>query len=189
MKRLLFPALLAAIAVFIWMFISWALLPWHGTSMKTLPENEALIEQLKSSITEPGLYYYPGMPQEDGETAMQAWVDKYRGGPVIPLMIFIPDGAEPWNPNQFIFSFIINFLTAFVAAFLLKKAVNNTAGYFDRVLFVTMIGLFTAFAGPIMDMNWWKYPSGYSSVAAIDMIVTWFIAGLILAWRIKSENP
>lgn len=187
MKKLLVPSLLAAIAVFIWMFISWAVLPWHSTAMNNIPDDPAFIEQLEKTLTEPGLYHYPGMPKEDSDSAMEQWIEKYKRGPVVHMMIYNPSGINPWDPNQFIFSFIINFATAFFAAFLLAKAVNSTKGFFDRVIFVTMIGLFAAFAGPIMDMNWWKFPSAYTSVLAIDMIITWFIAGLVLAWRIKPE--
>jgi hypothetical protein len=38
-----------------------------------------------------------------------------------------------------------------------------------------------------MNWNWWNVPFGFTIVNVIDLCVTWFIAGLVLAWRIKPE--
>ena len=72
MKKIIIPSLLAAIVVFIWMFISWTVIPWHNMDMKTI-NDQALIEQMNASLTEPGIYLYPGIPEDQSDTGMQKW--------------------------------------------------------------------------------------------------------------------
>ena len=47
MKKIIIPSLLAAIVVFIWMFISWTIIPWHNSDMKSITD-QALIDQMKT---------------------------------------------------------------------------------------------------------------------------------------------
>jgi hypothetical protein len=54
-----------------------------------------------------------------------------------------------------------------------------------RVIFVVLLGVFAGFMYPFSEWNWWQYPLGYTLVNFADGILTWFFAGLVLAWRIK----
>jgi len=179
MKKIIIPSLLAAIVVFIWMFISWALLPWHNMDMKTITD-PALMEQMKSSLTEPGIYMYPGESDD-----MDATLQKYKAGPLIHFMVYNPQGAEWDMAMPMLSSFFINFISAFIAAALLMMTLAQNPGFFRRAVFVMMLGLFAGFVGPFVEWNWWKFPFGYTIVGVIDLCITWFLAGLVLAWKIK----
>jgi len=187
MNKLIVPSLLAAIVVFIWMYISWAVIGWHNTDLKNLPNGEALVEQMSQSITEPGIYIYPGNPTDESDEGMKAWTERYKAGPNVHFMVYNPAGADPMNPMQFVKSFIINFIAAFIAGVLLMMTLAQNPSFWRRIIFVMMLGMFAAFVGPFVEWNWWSFPTGYSMVNAIDLCVTWFIAGLVLAWRIKPE--
>lgn len=184
MNKIIVPSLLAAIIVFIWMFISWTVLPWHDIALKNL-DNPALVEQMKESMTEEGIYLYPGQPKEDTDAAVQEWMEKHEAGPVVSFMVYSPTGFNPMEPMLFVKSFVINFISAFVAAILLMMTLAQNPGFWRRVIFVMLLGLFAAFVGPFIEWNWWNFPFSYIIVAAIDLCVTWFLAGLVLAWRIK----
>ena len=179
MKKIIIPSLLAAIVVFIWMFISWALLPWHNMDMKTI-NDPALMEQMKSSLTEPGIYMHPGESDD-----MDATLQKYKAGPLIHFMVYNPQGAEWDMAMPMLSSFFINFISAFIAAALLMMTLAQNPGFFRRTVFVMMLGLFAGFVGPFVEWNWWKFPFGYTIVGVIDLCITWFLAGLVLAWKIK----
>ncbi len=187
MNRLIVPALITAVVVFIWMFISWAVIGWHYIDIEELPNGDAIAEQMKESINEPGIYIYPGYPEDGDDADMEEWTSKYQAGPLVNFMVYNPAGADPMDPMQFIKSFIINFIAAFIAGVLLMMTMAQNPTYWRRVIFVMMLGLFAAFVGPFIEWNWWSFPTGYSMVNAIDLCVTWFIAGLVLAWRIKPE--
>lgn len=186
MKRIFLPSLFAAVVVFIWMAISWTVLPWHGNLLKSIPEG-AGIETLKHNLTEKGIYHYPGMPAENTDAAMDEYTAKYQTGPVVHFMVYNPSGVDPMNPMTFIWSFLFNFLSVLIAAFILVKAINYKTTFMQRVLIVMLFGLFAALNGPLMDWNWWHYPFNFSIGVAVDLVITWFLAGLILAWRIHPE--
>lgn len=188
MNRLIVPALLAAVVVFIWMFISWTIIGWHNVDVKNLPNGDAIVEQMKASINEPGIYIYPGQPEEDSKTSMEEWTNKYKTGPLVNFMVYNPAGTDPMNPMQFIKSFVINFIAAFLAGVLLMMTLAQNPSFWRRVTFVTLLGLFAGFIGPFVDWNWWSIPTGYTIIGVVDYGVTWFFAGLVLAWRIKPDT-
>ena len=72
MKNLIVPSLLAAIAVFIWTAISWMALGWHNVDMKSISDT-ALAKQMQTSMTEPGIYIYPGYEASGQELSMDEW--------------------------------------------------------------------------------------------------------------------
>jgi hypothetical protein len=185
MNRLIVPALLTAIVVFIWMFISWGVLYWHNIDIKNFPD-ETEIMHMKAVMHEPGIYVYPGFPPGE-EDAQKEWEAKHLSGPIVNFMVYNPAGADPTNPVLFIKSFVINFIAAFIAGVLLMMTLAQNPSYWRRVIFVMMLGLFAAFIGPFVEWNWWGFPLGYTLVNVADYCVTWFFAGLVLAWRIKPE--
>ena len=184
MKKIILPSLLAAVVVFIWMFISWTVIPWHNMDMKPI-NDQALIEQMRASMTEPGIYLYPGVPEDQSEAGMQKWTDMYKAGPLVHFMVYNPQGAEWEMALPMLSSFLINFISAFIAAALLMMTLAQNPGFMRRVIFVMMLGLFAGFVGPFVEWNWWKFPFGHTIVGVIDLCVTWFLAGLVLAWKIK----
>jgi len=184
MKQLIIPSLLAAIVVFIWMFISWTVLSWHNTDIKDFPDITE-IEHMKAVLHEPGIYIYPGEPKKETDTGMKEWIDTFKAGPVVSFMVYSPTGFDPMNPALFIKSFIIDFIAAFIAGVLLMMTLAQNPSFWRRVIFVMLLGLFAGFIGPFIEWNWWHFPTSYTIVAVIDFCITWFLAGLILAWRIK----
>jgi hypothetical protein len=100
-------------------------------------------------------------------------------------MVYNPQGSE-WNMAMpMINSFLINFISAFIAATLLMMTLAQNPSFRRRVIFVMLLGLFAGFVGPFIMWNWWKFPFGFTIVGVIDLCVTWFLAGLVLAWKIK----
>jgi len=186
MNKLIVPSLLAAVAVFIWTAISWMLLGWHEVDMKGITDS-SLAKQMQTSMTEPGIYFYPGYSETGEELSMEEWTELRKAGPMVHFMVYDPVGAE-WNMGtSMIKSFIINFISAFIAGVLLMMTLAQNPSFWRRVIFVMMLGMFAAFVGPFIEWNWWSYPTGYSMINAVDFCVTWFFAGLVLAWRIKPE--
>ena len=184
MNKLIVPALIAAVVVFIWMFISWTVIGWHDIDLKTI-KDQTVIEQMKESLTVPGIYLYPGQPESETDAGMEEWMRKHETGPVVNFMVYHPAVFNPMNPSLFLKSFIINFIAAFLAGVLLMMTLAQNPSFWRRVSFVTLLGLFAGFIGPFIEWNWWGFPLAYTIVAVVDFCITWFLAGLVLAWRIK----
>ena len=186
MKNIIVPSLLAAIAVFIWTALSWMLLGWHEVDMKGITSTD-LAKQLQTELTEPGIYIYPGYSETGEALEMEEWQELRKAGPMVHFMVYDPAGAE-WNMGtSMIKSFVINFISAFIAAVLLMMTLAQNPSFIRRTVFVMLLGLFAGFAVHFMNWNWWNVATGFTIVNVIDLCVTWFIAGLVLAWRIKPE--
>ncbi|MCH9030236.1 MAG: hypothetical protein IH819_11670, partial [Bacteroidetes bacterium] len=177
MNKLIVPALIAAVVVFIWMFISWTVIGWHNIDIKNLPNGDALTEQMKESINEPGIYIYPGHPEGGDDADMEEWNELRKAGPMVHFMVYDPAGAEWSMGKSMIKSFIINFIAAFIAGVLLMMTLAQNPSFWRRVIFVMMLGLFAAFVGPFIEWNWWSFPLGYTLVNVADYCITWFFAG------------
>ena len=188
MKKVVTPAIFAAIVVYVWMFISWAVLPWHKDIFKNLPNGDSLAVQMKQSIKEPGIYRYPGVPNEATTEAVNKIAGKYASGPIITFMVYNPSGMDMVNPLQLVWGFLIIFLNALVAAFLLYTSKLKEKGFLIRLIFILLLAVFAALIGPLVQWNWLLFPAGYSFGVALDYLVTWLLGGIVLAGLIKGEK-
>jgi hypothetical protein len=188
MKKVVTPAIFAAIVVYVWMFISWAFLPWHKDIFKNLPNGDSLAVQMKSSIKKPGIYRYPGVPAKATTEDINKIAEKYAAGPIISFMIYSPSGMNMANPLQFVWGFIIIFLNALVAAFLLYTSRLKEKRFLIRLTFILLLAVFAALIGPMVEWNWLLFPADYSFGVALDYLVTWLLGGIVLAGLIKGKN-
>ncbi|MFI5236498.1 MAG: hypothetical protein ACHQLA_01010, partial [Ignavibacteriales bacterium] len=145
---------------------------------------ETFVQQLDATITEPGIYIYPGYPADQTEAQMKEWADKHLAGPLF-IMIYQPEGSDHMPAGNFIKGFILNFINAFIAATLLFMTLAQNPSFRRRVIFVMMLGVFAGFMYPFAEWNWLHFPLGYTLVNVADGILSWFFAGLVLAWKIK----
>jgi hypothetical protein len=188
--RTILAALLAAFVVMIWGAVSWVVLPWHLMTMSTIPDGEAVVSVLSERLAEPGIYHYPGVPEEGGDARVEeAWAERYRRGPNIHFLAYSVEGFEPSNPWIYVRGFLLNVVAAFLAAALLARAAPALPRFGHRVLFVALLGGFAAVQARLLDWNWWAFPLDYSLVMAVDLVVAWTLAGLVLAWRIGPATP
>jgi hypothetical protein len=183
MKKIILPSLLAALVILVWSSISWMMIGWHMIDIFKLPD-ETVVQQMDETITEPGIYVYPGYPEDQSEAGMKEWTDKHLAGPLF-FMVYQPTGGDPMPAGMFVKGFVLNFITAFIAATLLFMTLAQNPSFRRRVIFVVLLGAFAGFMYPFSEWNWWQYPLGYTLVNFADGILTWFFAGLVLAWRIK----
>ena len=79
MKKSLIGAVVGAIIIFIWQFLSWTLLNLHQPAQRHTPNQEAIMPVLNSNLEEGG-YILPSIPEEsswaDHEKAMKESVGK-----------------------------------------------------------------------------------------------------------------
>jgi hypothetical protein len=183
--------ILGAIAVFVWNAISWTVLPWHNATMHTLPNEQVVMDMLSDTGIPSGVYYFPGMPEDQGgqlssEEMTQQWLERHRRGP-LGLLFYHSSGMEPMQMSTFVVGFIIMLISALLVAFLLNMGVEQMPGYGQRLMFATVVGIFAAFVSHVSMWNWFYFPAGYTLVNFFDMVISWFIGGLVIAWRVKPK--
>jgi len=186
MKQLILAGILGGLAAFIWGAISWTVLPWHVATMDNLPEVEAFSAEFNEKIPEGGVYLSPGAPHGD-EAEMQKIEQMHAAGPVGQLFI-LKEGVKMMDPVLMLRGFLLMVGASLFGAGLLTWSAPLLRRYGQRVLFVTLIGAAAVFSTRLIDWNYWYYPAGYTFVNAVDLLITWFIIGLVTAALVRPAT-
>jgi hypothetical protein len=155
-------------------------------------ENEdAVIAAMQTSMDKKAVYVFPSMPKfEPGTTsdqrkaATEVWSQKYQRGPT-GMIIYDPSGSERMMPVQMIVGFVLEILIAFLAAWFLLRSTAAASGYFARVVYCGMLGIFVSFVTHLTNWNWMGYPFDYTTAWIFDNVVGWLLAGLGIAAVVK----
>jgi hypothetical protein len=167
-KYYLLAALLGGIVIFVWGAFSHMALPWWEDVMHRFPNEQPVVDALKANGVQNGMYY-----------GMQGFF----------LVTFFGQGM---NDNAamgplMIEEFISDALAAFVLAWLLMRA--NVRGVAKMGLFAGMVGLTGWIAGNLSNWIWYNFAFGYVLLEAVDQVIGFVLAGLVIAWLIKRERP
>jgi len=187
--KLLIGGILGGVLLFIWGFLSWAVLPIHKSSIRQLPSEGVVIAALQSTVQLKGVYFFPAMPENKTDPAVQQqWEEKYRRGPV--GMIFInPEGQNPVMPLQMASGLVISILSSFLVVWFLTRSTAYAGSYFARVAFCGMFGIFLVVASNLLMWNWFSEPNDWTLGLIIDNVIGWVLAGLGIAAFIKPPKP
>jgi hypothetical protein len=180
-KRIILGGLLGGILVFNWGFVAHMVLPLGRMGVHVLPDEAPVVDPIRSAVKEPGFYVFPGMDMcgKASESEQQAWQEKAKQGPV-GVLIVRPRGSEFVMSRLLLTEVGTNIVSALLAALLLAQ-VRVTAGYWTRVAFVTLFGVFAFVTILTPYWNWYYFPADFVATEAIEHAVGWFLAGLVLA--------
>jgi hypothetical protein len=186
MKKTIFASLAGGLILFVWSFLAWVVLPLHQSSIKTIPNEDAVMSMLQQSLTTKSVYIFPANPGMKADPAvMAAWEQKMKQGPTGMLM-YNPAGEDPMMPNQMIFGFILDVFAAMLAAWFLSRSTAVASSYFARVAYCGMLGIFVSVFTHLMNWNWMGTPADFTTGLIVDSIISWILAGLAIAAIIKS---
>ncbi len=190
MKRIVIAGVAGAVVLFIWSSISWMLIPWH--LMDKLPGEEGIRQTLKLTQAERGVYWIPGEDLSIDKSALtgaetdamkEAMNQAHRDGP-IAMVVYDPKGGSPrfWTV---VTGLLLNFLVATTAAVLLTLAAPALPGLHGRVIFVVLLGVYTAIGTHLMNWNWMNYPLKFSLEMAGDTLVASVLLGVTLGVLVR----
>jgi len=169
MKRIAIAAVVGGVIIFLWSFISHMLLPLGEMGFSALPNEAAVLEGLKTSIPQEGLYIFP-----NPATKPPGGADTRPAG----LLVFHPEGGWDISPGRLGNELFSNILAAAVAAFIASLL---AAAYGRRVLAITLLGLFGWLSLIVSYWIWYGFPTAYILGEGINEVVGWFLAGLAIA--------
>jgi hypothetical protein len=176
-KALIKGALWGGIVVFIWGFISWGLIPWHAMAFKKFHNQGAISLLIRESAPSSGIYLLPDpMAAKNAKEKAEIRQDMKKG-PFIFASVRL-EGCS-MSVLKFVGSLIMDLVVAFFITWLLlhTKGMN----YGKKVGFVTMVGLIAAILGHFPAWNWWGFPGSFVLVGMVDVVIGWFLAGLVMA--------
>jgi hypothetical protein len=166
-KKNLLLSVAAGAVLFVWGFISWAVLPWHNMVANKFT-NEAVVSQaLKENSPRQGVYFLPFSEKDHGPNQVGAFVN------------VLPQGTEMNMGKQMATAVITQIISAFLVLMLLSLASGLT--YWGKVGFVALVGLTIGFVSHIPYWNWFGFPAPYILVTILDTAIGWTLAGLAVA--------
>ncbi len=180
MKGIATGSIAAAIAVFIWGFLFW------GTAIAdpfdhVTPEQETTIAaNLSTGFSEPGVYSIP----DQANGTEEEWIARHEAGPVAIVRVR-PEGVNPMAPAKMAGGFVHMLVSiAFMAAAL---RLTNLQSYGQRLQLVLVTALAGTTFATLTDPIWFHATWGYFVWLMIYYMISWLIAGAILARFIKPE--
>jgi hypothetical protein len=178
LKRIIIAAISGTVIMFIWGGFSHMVL-FIGAGFTPLPNEDKVIEILKSSIPEQGLYLFPGKDFRKKYTPGEesAFMNKFQFGPVGMLM-YRPVGGNPLSPKKLITQLMSNFLSSLTAAFVTSLLLTT---YWKRVLAITLLGGLACISVGMIYWNWYEFPTNFFLAQCIDLLICFFLAGLLIA--------
>lgn len=185
MSRLILASVLAGIAVFLWGFISHAVSPLGEAGLRSLPDESRLLDAMRATIPDKGLYFFPGVADLGNltEDQQRAWVDKMKAGPN-GLLLFDPAGHEPLSMRQLATELINDFLAALLLGILLGY---TSLSLWGRVTFGAAVGLMGWLAISVAYWNWYQFPSPFILAEGFNQVIAWALAALVLSIVLRRE--
>lgn len=189
LKSLLLGTLLGGLVAFAWSTVSWEVIGWHEKTMEAFDKDEEVSAMILSHTTKSGVYLLPGAPMEgmtaeQKKAAKQALMPKMQRGPVM-FAALKREGFGSFGKGL-----AIQVASLFAAAFLLTWLLLQTSGlsYGRKVLFLGVAGLAASVIVDLPNWNWWGFSGSFTMVNLADTVLTWLIAGFVIAKVAKTKT-
>ena len=188
MGRKILAGILGGLAFFAWSSIAHLATDLGQTGLSELPNEQAVVNDLKTNITAPGLYFFPGYGLGPNAThsqkmaAMKDLAPRIKAGP-IGLMVYHPTGYDALSPRQMLTELATNIIQVLLAVFLLGQ--TSIISFAGRWRFITVAGILAAISTNVSYWNWYGFPANYT-LAYISVVAMGFVcAGLVAAALVK----
>ena len=174
MQKNLLLSGVAGIVLFVWGFISWAVLPWHNMVANQFTNEASVAQVLKENSPQPGVYFLPFSEKDHGPNQVGAFAN------------VLPQGTDMNMGKQM----AIALVTQIVGAFLVLMLLARTGGlnFWGKVGFVMLVGLIIGFVSHALYWNWFGFPAPYVLVTILDTTIGWALAGLAVARFAASDQ-
>ncbi len=174
MKQHIIPIIVCGVALFIWGFISWVVLPWHNVTIHQLTDEDQVAQILAQNAPNDGVYYLPReMDNESTSHRFAAFIN------------VVHQHTSNLNLNLTI-DLIMRCVVAGVLWLML--CCTSHLSYFRAVCLVTAVSGFSALSVHIARWNWFSFSADFIIIEILDVLVTSLIAGLILAYFYQRKN-
>jgi len=173
-QKNLLLSVVAGIVLFVWGFISWAVLPWHNMVANQFTNEASVAQVLKENSPQPGVYFLPFSEKDHGPNQVGAFAN------------VLPQGTDMNMGKQM----AIALVTQIVGAFLVLMLLARTGGlnFWGKVGFVMLVGLIIGFVSHALYWNWFGFPAPYVLVTILDTTIGWALAGLAVARFAASDQ-
>ena len=173
MKNTLLFTIVGGLMLFVWQFMSFAMLNLHGSASEHTPLQDEILERLAELKLEEGMYALGTLAQEDynDPAKVEAYLSEQDGQPWA-ILNYHHAWQSDMTPNL-IRSMLINLLLAFGFLWVMRKLAIEGTG--ERIAAAVGIGLIGFFFHPYSQFIWFEAPDIYAHL--LDSIVPFALLG------------
>ena len=183
-KSMIYGALLGGLALFVWGFVSWMVLPWHMTTLTKFKDEGTVAQAIAANASIQGIYLLPNPHKHDPSLS----ADKQKAEEVESMKLMVngpfmfasvtPQGGKGMNA-----ALLIQLLTDVIGALLATMLLLKTRGlnFVQRLGFVLGLAVMIFVSAHVHYWNWWRFPTDYTMVALADLLIGWTLAGIVIA--------
>jgi hypothetical protein len=189
-RKIFLGTLLGSIVVFLMSSIFHMATQLGEVGVRGLPNEDVVKAALRSSVHEPGFYFFPAPNMTPGRSKEQVAADnaaqmtKWKEGPT-GILIYNPGGEELQFGKLLGFQFLFGVVGAFLLSWVLAATASATS-YGTRVQIVTIAALFGGIVYTLPYWNWYGFPTNYVVSEIGTMVLSWAVAGLAMAAVVKK---
>ncbi|HHS95034.1 MAG TPA: hypothetical protein ENJ45_00470 [Phaeodactylibacter sp.] len=181
MKKQITAALVGGFILFLWQFISWAMLGIHEPSQLHSPNQEAILECLNQNLSEEGTYFMPRLALDAPSEDQEAFYQKQEGKPW--AIVSYHKNMQNTMGMNLGRGFLIDFLSVFLLCWILMRMKDlDMKTILLTALAVGIIGYLTI---NYLNTIWFK---NNSIPYLIDAVLSWGLVGIWLGWFLPRGN-
>jgi hypothetical protein len=179
-KKVLGAGLLGGVVLTVWMLVVDGLFGFQARiDMKQMRAERQVYETLREYIVEPGRYICNPALTSEG---------RFPPGEPVFGVVYGGVGHEAAG-RQMLAGTVLFFLAPIVGAWMLSQtSARVVSSYPRKVLFFVAIGLLFALFADLRNFGIGSYPAKDAILLAINHVIVWTLAGLVVAWRVKPEH-
>jgi hypothetical protein len=192
--RVLIGGIVAGCVAFAWGAAAHMVFQLGDGAFKEIPNEEFVVSVLRENVDKSAMYYFPGMPKladnasaEEKTQSNEVWTERYKAGPA-GLLVYTVSPGEPMETSHLLIQFLFDLGMGIIAAYMLSRAASDLWGYLERVLFVTLLGLFASLAVPLPYWNWYRFSTEFIQGAIIEQLAGAALMGIVLAAIIRRPK-
>lgn len=174
--RIIWGSVAGGFVVFIWGAVSWMMLPFHHATLKTFTNEPAVASIIGINATTPGVYLLPA-PHHDV-------TEQHKPTKPFVFAVVRPEGMTPGDPVYYLRGLLTEIAGAFVLGLVLLAAPG--LDYWRRVRLVVLTALAAAALVRLPDWTWWGFSTAFTVLGAVDLLVGWFLGGLVIAKFVRK---
>jgi len=182
MKKTLVASIVGGIIIFIWQFLSFALINFHKPAQNYTDKQDAIMNFLNTQQLPEGGYFLPNIPDNSTSAQREQAMKEAEGKPW--AIVQYHHTLKNNMVMNMIRGLLVNIIIVFLFCWLLKKM---AAPRFNTIVLSALaIGLIVFLNAPYTGAIWYESFDTWAHLA--DAIVSWGIVGLWLAWWLGRKT-
>lgn len=174
MKKQIFGTLVGGLLLFVWQFLSWAMLNIHSAEATYTPAQDSILMLLDRHLDD-GVYFLPTAPPGSSQADYQAVMESSLGKPWAQINY---GSSMPDNMGMnMLRGFISDLAAVFLLIWLLMKMASP--GFSTVLLSSIAVGVIGFLTISYLDNIWYGTPAW---AYLLDAVVSWGLVGVWLGW-------